>query len=787
MHATHIIGGDIEIVTLSSYQYQITLKVYRDCSPGTATDVNPTSVYIFDAYSNQILNIVSMVLTDINQINLGDACIPNPNPCVEEYIFKKTVTLFTFNPFYVTWKKCCRNDDILNIQSPLNCSATFYARCSPTFRVGYNQTPQFGDYPSKGYLCAGEHNYIDDFAITDWQGDSLVFSLENITDANTYSPFFNYCDWNSPANRFNVFGNTTLPAATIDKSTGVIHCWPPQIGTYVISVQVREFRNGRFIGEGMRDVQYTAVNCGAKQPYLNVSFSSYTGDKDLLEGCSVGTVQISRPDTIGDLLVDLKYTGTASILDDFVGGTPPSSIVIPAGQNQASFTLQAIEDNFSEVTETCTIYASIEERSCDLATSATDVFFIQPGYSFDVQAQNSGALCSGDSSTFSVTVVNPTQPNYDISWDDEQHVGSPVVFQGEYGENHTVVVYDDVGCFGTDTIQVDYSGHFFVESGEDRVACKQESVFLGGNPTAPFGGVYSWTPSNSLNDGTVSNPLANLDSSSWFHVTVTGPNGCQSSDSVWIEIFDVEMTPLQESEACPGSVHMLSTTSTSPISNIEWSWLGNTSNDSVVTFNAPATNTEFCFVAQSIEGCEIIGCDSLYVHGPPVFTMNLDSYSASCSGIRSVFIVDGDTNRIVNWRFQEDWVLPGEQRDLLLFDDSSTVELMVTDTNGCSYTQTSTYYFPGIETFYSKVIPNIFTPNNDGKNDTFRVEVNGDFEECSVFQIYNRWGQLLYEKEQSNYTWDGHNQKGNPVPSGTYFYTISIGDYKTSGALELIR
>ena len=69
--------------------------------------------------------------------------------------------------------------------------------------------------------------------------------------------------------------------------------------------------------------------------------------------------------------------------------------------------------------------------------------------------------------------------------------------------------------------------------------------------------------------------------------------------------------------------------------------------------------------------------------------------------------------------------------------------------------------------------PNVFSPNGDGFNDTYHLI--GVTEDCYDFlkvEIYNRWGQLMYESEDPNFQWDGYNTKGKKVSQGTYFLIV---------------
>lgn len=81
------------------------------------------------------------------------------------------------------------------------------------------------------------------------------------------------------------------------------------------------------------------------------------------------------------------------------------------------------------------------------------------------------------------------------------------------------------------------------------------------------------------------------------------------------------------------------------------------------------------------------------------------------------------------------------------------------------------------------VIPNVFTPNNDGSNDYF--EILG-LEKYNIV-ILNRWGQTLFTGNENTTFWDGTTPAGENVPEGTYFFVLTADNLEEKGALTLFR
>jgi gliding motility-associated-like protein len=90
-------------------------------------------------------------------------------------------------------------------------------------------------------------------------------------------------------------------------------------------------------------------------------------------------------------------------------------------------------------------------------------------------------------------------------------------------------------------------------------------------------------------------------------------------------------------------------------------------------------------------------------------------------------------------------------------------------------------------------IPNVFTPNGDGINDTFNFSIVGASDVC--FNIYNRWGNLIQTttlQQQTTILWDGRTTSGVECSEGVYFYTLQYTDangdvHKKNGYVSLFR
>ena len=102
---------------------------------------------------------------------------------------------------------------------------------------------------------------------------------------------------------------------------------------------------------------------------------------------------------------------------------------------------------------------------------------------------------------------------------------------------------------------------------------------------------------------------------------------------------------------------------------------------------------------------------------------------------------------------------------------TTTYYIWVSNGQGCSYMDSVIVTVLPTDYFY---IPNVFSPNNDGINDTF-FPIVGEIIKINSFRIYNRWGQLVYDNA-IKYNWNGY-YNGKECQIGVYIYYISYSLY----------
>jgi gliding motility-associated-like protein len=152
------------------------------------------------------------------------------------------------------------------------------------------------------------------------------------------------------------------------------------------------------------------------------------------------------------------------------------------------------------------------------------------------------------------------------------------------------------------------------------------------------------------------------------------------------------------------------------------------------------------------------GCkarDTMLIHHPPdnLFLGNDTSFTLG----QAITLNVGDY-RSYTWN-------TGERQSSITVIKPGEYSVTVTDANTCVFTDT-------IQITLKVEIPNFFTPNGDGYNDTWAPKIFFHYPEALI-KIFNRYGKLIASYRGSDPGWDG-TYNGRPVEADSYWYVIDL-------------
>lgn len=271
--ATHIVGGSINYRSLGSDQYEITVRVYRDCfngAPGADFD-DPASIGVFDRFGSLLMDLRVPYVRQDTVTNRPDACLVIPQDvCVHTTTYIDTVSLPIIEGGYrLVYQRCCRNVTINNLVKPLETGATYdILLTEEAMRLG-NSSPVFKDWPPV-YICADEPLNFDHSA-TDLDGDSLVYKLCMPIQGATFAkpkpqppnpPPYDEVVLLEPTYTLDNLLGFGVPLA-VDQQSGLMTVTPDLLGQYVVGVCVEEYdrETGILLSSVRRDFQYNVINC----------------------------------------------------------------------------------------------------------------------------------------------------------------------------------------------------------------------------------------------------------------------------------------------------------------------------------------------------------------------------------------------------------------------------------------------------------------------------------------------------------------------------------------------
>lgn len=476
---------------------------------------------------------------------------------------------------------------------------------------------------------------------------------------------------------------------------------------------------------------------------------------------------ITQPDSLfyefNVLDVLCKGNETGEITANISGATPPYSYSWSNGSNNeaisnlvaGNFWLTITDLNNCEYVMSTSVFEPIE--FLNVITNATDV------------------LCKGDK-TGSITASpsGGTWP-YTYIWSnglDTQTLNE--VFAGTY----TVTVTDAHDC-------IYYSGSVVAEP-EFALSISTEAT-----PVSCFGGTDGSLMVN-LNGGTIPYRLTWNDNtyimstnqqsidgleSGIFNLLITDANNCFTTQSYLIEspdtvIIDLTSTIVSCYKGDDGTITMEIDGGTEPYTYI---WSNGATNDDLVGITAgnyeiSVTDANECEYSASTVVKEM---DEIVVAADITQTSCKDKNDAEIL----LTIIGGTGNYFFIWT-------DGSTSQNVTNLAPGTISVIVSDDNHC---EISLDFLIETNSLECLRIPSSFSPNNDGINDIWVVSSLDLYTNASV-QIFNKWGNILYDNQGIYIPWDGK-FNGNHLPADVYYYIIDLnnGDSPYTGTITILR
>ncbi len=447
---------------------------------------------------------------------------------------------------------------------------------------------------------------------------------------------------------------------------------------------------------------------------------------------------------------------------------------IPGSQTPDSFlnmVIIALEDH--------TYLRTVTVHGC----TRTDSLFINvvPVASMSVQPAID-TICPGESVQFSVT-ADPGVT--DFSWtpatglsctDCENPLASPE------GTTTYSVEGEFEGCpVGASATVVVQPGPAFAFPGDVNI-CPGESIQL--NSANNPGVSYIWSSTDGTFSSVDENPIVTPSQTTTYNVVASNA-ACEREEEITIFVAtDFTLSVMNDTTICAGQPIFLTASTNPAVASIVWTNVSGGVLDASVAQSLGGTSTLFV-TATSGDGC-FTHSDSVIVTVIPTifvdtiqvtevgqatpdtlyegeqFVLSTNTVPYPVPGGVFEWFVSGELYATTNDTTSGTLTAPEVENDSVF-----TFSVRVTNDNGCS----SLRDLPYVILNNPVAVPNIFTPNGDGVNDTFKpislVPIT-----VEEFKVWNRWGQLVYNNENGNNGWDGSHKGEDQALSDVYVYHI---------------
>jgi gliding motility-associated-like protein len=350
---------------------------------------------------------------------------------------------------------------------------------------------------------------------------------------------------------------------------------------------------------------------------------------------------------------------------------------------------------------------------------------------------------------------------------------------------YTVTVTDAAGCTGTSSVSITEPAEMNASiTDSTMVVCYGQNT--GSATVTAYGGTQPYQYHWASNTSTLN--TANAYEAGNYSVTVNDNNGC----SVVVP-FSISQNPQMLlslipvnvgcENACDGEAALVISGGVAPYTYL-WSPGGSTN----------LGITELCPGTYTVSVTDAANCvitDNTVINTNTFLTSFINVQPQSgIAPVEVTFNYSGTGATIFAWDFGDGSTSTATSPSHIYAEPGTYTVNVVMSSGAPDYCMDSmkmevTVYPPSTVT-----IPNVFTPNTDGHNDSFTVQSEGLDTESMI--IYNRWGRKVWEWNEVHGSWDGQVNSGGEASAGEYYYIFTAKGYdqkvyESNGSVSLLR
>lgn len=812
---------------------------------------NPAIVSIFDrAGYTRIKDInVALSATELLQKTDDDPCITNPQQvCYRVGYYNFDVTLpASASGYTMAAQVFFRINSLQNlIPNYYNIGATYTAEIPGTASLAVAANNNSATFLSNDLaVICGDNDFSYSFAAVDKDGDRLRYSLCNAYQSNSNNfgddarppdpPPYLALPYAEPFDGTQPLGFTVH----IDPDNGIISGIAPPPGIYAIAVCVEEIRDGVVIAQQRKDLQINVTSCSKASAILQPEYILCGNTQNImLENQSTSPLIESYYWQISDQSANTIYSSTDPLVDYTFTDTGIYTIKLLIGVgNQCAdtavsyakvypgfspgFTADGICINKQShfIDETKSTYGTVNSWRWDFNTADfldENDTAQNPFYTYTTEGTRNVQLIVGDSKGCIDTLVKAitifekppvqlafrdtliclpdtlqlqAQGSGNFVWTPAAGIVNANTATPSVAPQTTTTYYvnmDQDGCINSDSVTVRVVDHVTLKAMNDTTICRSDTLQLN---IISDGLKYTWSPAATINDNNLQSPLAAPLSDSVTYIVNAVIGKCTAEENIKVSTVPYPFAFTgNDTTICFGSTVTL--TGITDGSTFSWSPAVSLNNANVLNpLATPATTTTYVFSSFDNKGCPKPATDTIKI----VVLSEVPAFAGRDTSvvINQPLQLNGSGGTVYNWSPSTGLSAVNIANPVALYtlpSEGIRYRLQVSTDNGC--TDSAFITVKVYKTLPAIFVPTGFTPNGDGKNDILRPIIAG-IQKVELFNIYNRWGQLIFTTSENGKGWNG-SINGEPQQAGTYVWMVKAIDYNGApyfqkGTVTIIR